>query len=414
MARVSLILPTVPGDPHPEGAARSGRAVLEAAGHDVEVLIVSGPDMPASPAVGDGWRDLRANDPGLASAAMAGLDASRGDILLILDARLGYGPEDLPRLVAPLDDGSADLVVASRTAPGGSASRLGRMLGAAARPFTGSTDPLSGLIGVTRSALLAAFHTFRAVGAKYSLELLGKVEGRRLDVPVTTRGRTRRDLPGLDDIRHLKRLADHRWGNGSRLIQFCVVGASGAVVDLFCYWLFQKVFAPTSLAQYRLWPTQVRLSLAAAGSLSILVALLWNFSLNRRLTFSYARGGSLGRQCAAYIASNLPGVMVSLAIRLLLPRKVTFFNQHKLAAAVVGIVVATGLSFSMSRWVVFRRKPGDDAAKSAPSPVESEGEDDAPGDATPLGRMAIAHQRSEACAVPSAPDRIRGRLPASS
>jgi dolichol-phosphate mannosyltransferase len=198
--------------------------------------------------------------------------------------------------------------------------------------------------------------------------MLSKVEGRRVDVAVKTANATRKDLPGWDDLRHVKRLADHRWGNASRLLQFCFVGASGAVVDLFCYWLFQKLYNATPLMYYVVWPTRVKWSLAMAGSSAILVALLWNFTLNRRLTFSYARRGSLPRQCLAYIVSNLPGVMVSLAIRLLLPRKVTFFNDHKLAAAVVGIVVATGLSFSMSRWVVFRRKPEDDAREAAEGP----------------------------------------------
>ena len=369
MTRVSLILPMIPGDPRPDAIAAEYRSALDAVGYDVELLIATGPGMPpieVDPALG---RSVAATHPGLASSAMGGLDAATGDILIVLDPRLGYSADDLPRIVAPLADDAADLVLASRTLGGG---RIGRGFGVAARPFTGSTDPLSGLVGVTRAALMGSFHNFRAVGAKFSLEMLSKIEGRRVDVAVKTSGRTRRDLPGWDDVRHLKRLADHRWGNASRLLQFCFVGASGAVVDLFFYWAFQKVFAATALTHYVVAPTKVRWSLAAAGSLSILVALLWNFSLNRRMTFSYARSGSIWRQCVAYVASNLPGIAVSLAIRLLLPRKVQFFNDHKLAAAVVGIVVATGLSFSMSRWVVFRRSPADDEREAAERPSVEE------------------------------------------
>lgn len=359
MSRVSLILPTNPGDPRPDTAALAYRSALKAAGYEVEILVATGPGMESASPLSEIARSVVATHAGLASAAMAGLEAARGDILIVLDPYLGYDPADLARIVAPLASGAADLVIASRALRSG---RIGRMLGHVARPFTGSTDPLSGLVGVTRSSLFATFHTFRAVGAKFSLEMLSKVEGRRVDVAVKTSGATRRDRPGLDEVRHLKRLADHRWGNASRLIQFCFVGASGAVVDLFCYWLFQKVFATTALVNYVVYPTKVNWSLAGAGCSAILVAMLWNFMLNRRLTFSYARGGSFPKQCAAYVASNLPGVLVSLAIRLLLPRKVAFFNAHKLAAAVVGIVVATGLSFSMSRWVVFRRKPADDGS----------------------------------------------------
>ncbi len=356
MPLVSLILPTIPGDPWPIEAALVYRSALEAAGHEVEILIVAGPGADVGeidPGLG---RSVIATHPGLASAAIGGLDAARGEILVVVDPRGGYSANDLPRIVAPLASKSADLVVASRILESG---LIGRAIGQVAKPFTGSTDPLSSLVAVTRSALLASFHNFHVVGAKFSLEMLSKVEGRHQDMAVKTSGVTRRDRPGLDDIRHLKRIADHRWGNASRLLQFCFVGASGAIVDLFCYWVFQQLFELTPLVHYLVRPTRVQWSLAMAGSLSILVALLWNFTLNRRLTFSYARGGSLPHQCLAYIASNLPGVMVSLAFRLLLPRKVQFFNDHKLAAAVVGIIVATGISFSMSRWVVFRKSKAE-------------------------------------------------------
>jgi dolichol-phosphate mannosyltransferase len=49
-----------------------------------------------------------------------------------------------------------------------------------------------------------------------------------------------------------------------------------------------------------------------------------------------------------------------MALSLGLPRKVAFFNAHKLAAAVVGIVAATGVTFSMSRWLVFRHQTEED------------------------------------------------------
>jgi dolichol-phosphate mannosyltransferase len=97
------------------------------------------------------------------------------------------------------------------------------------------------------------------------------------------------------------------------------------------------------------------LDLAVAGGLAIAVALSWNFSLNRRLTFSYARHGSLARQYLTYALSNALGIALSFSLRLYLPQHVGFFHRHRLAAAVVGIVAATGISFSMSRWLVFSR-----------------------------------------------------------
>jgi dolichol-phosphate mannosyltransferase len=146
------------------------------------------------------------------------------------------------------------------------------------------------------------------------------------------------------------------------------------VVDLTCYFLFQPLFAGIpALARHTVPPTKIAASLAVARLLAIGVALVWNFSLNRRLTFSYARHGSPWRQFVTYVLGNSLGIALSLALSLGLPRKVAFFNAHKLAAAVVGIIVGTGVSFSMARWVVFSqpaetsvRRP--DFARAKPRP----------------------------------------------
>jgi dolichol-phosphate mannosyltransferase len=129
------------------------------------------------------------------------------------------------------------------------------------------------------------------------------------------------------------------------------------VVDLSFYALFQWVFSFTRLAALKAAVFGVSGHLAAAGALSISIALVWNFTLNRRLTFNDARRTGLARQFASYVLSNALAILFSLSVRLYLPGHVGFFARHKLAAAVVGIVAATGISFSMSRWIVFSRSP---------------------------------------------------------
>ena len=65
----------------------------------------------------------------------------------------------------------------------------------------------------------------------------------------------------------VKRLADDRFGNFSRLFQFCVVGASGMVIDLSCYALFQFWLSRTFLAgiKTQVFGSRQPLDLAAAG-----------------------------------------------------------------------------------------------------------------------------------------------------
>ena len=179
-------------------------------------------------------------------------------------------------------------------------------------------------------------------GSRLVFDLLARPDESHVDVPVATWPDDRARLWPFhfDDLRQLKQVLDRRFGTFSRLAQFCMVGASGMFVDLTLYALFQLV-----------WP------LATAGALSIFCALIWNFTLNRRLTFNDARRGSILRQFLTYALGNALGIAVSLFLRLYLPEHVGFFGRHRLAAAVVGIVVATGISFSMSRWVVFIRRP---------------------------------------------------------
>jgi glycosyltransferase involved in cell wall biosynthesis len=55
-----------------------------------------------------------ASNSGKSAAVRTGINDSRGDIVLIQDADLEYDPQDLPRLVAPIVEGHADVVYGSR------------------------------------------------------------------------------------------------------------------------------------------------------------------------------------------------------------------------------------------------------------------------------------------------------------
>jgi len=57
---------------------------------------------------------LHENNMGKGSAVRTGIEASRGDVILIQDADLEYNPHDYPALLQPLRDGIADVVYGSR------------------------------------------------------------------------------------------------------------------------------------------------------------------------------------------------------------------------------------------------------------------------------------------------------------
>jgi len=93
-------------------------------------------------------------------AQCQGIAASRGEIVLVMDADLQHPPEVLPAMARAIDAG-AGLVVGSRYATGGSAGHRSRMRGMISRgaevtaklflrEARGLSDPVSGLFGFRR------------------------------------------------------------------------------------------------------------------------------------------------------------------------------------------------------------------------------------------------------------------------
>ncbi|MGO9599136.1 MAG: GtrA family protein [Isosphaeraceae bacterium] len=316
-------------------------------------------------------RLVRGAGEGMVGALHGGIKAASGEVIVILDPHRSYCPQALADVVEGLRESDADLAIAVPRRDQKRAwwrSLVRRGLGLFSQFALGTSDVFSGLMAV-RSDSLRTPTQHGGRGSRLVLDLLAWPCKSHLDVPVTTLPSDRLRVGPLqvDDLRQLKRLLDQRFGTFSRLVQFCLVGASGMIVDLTLYALFQVLFA-------RIWPVSAASPgsgiggpLAAAGALSILIALVWNFTLNRRLTFNDSRGGSILRQFLTYALGNALGIAVSLSLRLYLPLQFGFFARHKLYAAVVGIIIATAISFSMSRWVVFIRRPEMDPAEDLTS-----------------------------------------------
>jgi len=66
----------------------------------------------------DGKRKVRVifheNNQGKGGAVVTGMEAAKGDVLLIQDADLEYDPRDYPALLQPIEEGLADVVYGSR------------------------------------------------------------------------------------------------------------------------------------------------------------------------------------------------------------------------------------------------------------------------------------------------------------
>lgn len=125
----------------------------------------------------------RVNERGLSTAVIRGWQASRGEVLGVIDADLQHPPELLLKLWGEIKRG-ADLAVASRHVEGGSVSdwsvtrrflsRGAQVLGLILLPGVVGrvTDPMSGYFLVRRSCLVN--RPLNPLGYKILLEVLGR------------------------------------------------------------------------------------------------------------------------------------------------------------------------------------------------------------------------------------------------
>lgn len=360
-ADVSIVVPTYrEADNIRQLVGRISRA-LEPTGRGYEIIIVDddsqdGTEQIVSQLQAEGAPvrlEVRRNQRGLSSAVVYGFDQARGDLLVCMDADLSHPPEALPALLECLDkDPQADFVIGSRYVPGGSTEQgwgLFRWLNSKvatllARPFTSAKDPMAGFFALRRDTLRRAEH-IDPIGYKIGLELIVKCRCRNIrEVPIhfadRKLGQSKLNLrQQLDYLRHIKRLADVKYGGYSQLAQFCLVGATGIVVNLVVFKLL-------------MWAGLIDL---IASAIAIWLSMTTNFYLNRRLTFSYSRKHSPWGQYPKFLASCSLGGIINWAIFATLTTYVTPFDRYKLSAQFVGIVAGTFLNFLLSRTWVFGR-----------------------------------------------------------
>jgi dolichol-phosphate mannosyltransferase len=290
----------------------------------------------------------RTTNRGLSFAVLDGLKLSDRDLLVVMDADLSHPPEKIPELLAALDAG-ADMAVGSRFADGGTTaddwgmlrwvnSRIATFL---AWPLTTLRDPMSGFFALRRDTF-AAGTNFDPIGYKVLLELIIKCRCRAvIEVPIHFDNR----LYGaskltfkeqLRYLRHLRRLYTYKFGTWSHLAQFLGVGLSGLFVNLGVLTLLLHVGVTEK----------------SAIVTAIFVSMMWNFMLNRRFSFSYARDRSIIHQFLGFVAACAVGAVVNYWVT----TQLWHVARHKQIASTAGVLAGTVFNFVANRFVVFRAK----------------------------------------------------------
>lgn len=166
---------------------------------------------------------VRTKERGLATAVMAGVNAARGDYVVVMDADWSHPVEALPGLIEAARRPGVDLAIGSRYVMGGTtddAWGLGRWLNSKfatwlARPLTNVSDPMSGFFAIRRDRWLAA-DPLDPVGYKIGLEIIVKAKCRVIaETPIHFHNRrfgsSKLDMrERVNYLRHLGKLYRYR------------------------------------------------------------------------------------------------------------------------------------------------------------------------------------------------------------
>ncbi len=323
-------------------------------GLDLELLIVDDDSRDGTvelvAARPEDWLRLivRTGARGLSEAVLEGLRQAQGEVLACMDADLSHPPESLPAMLQQVQAG-ADFVVGSRYVQGattgddwGVLRRLNSQVATwLARPFTRIRDPMAGFFALPRTTYESSCD-FNPVGYKIGLELMVKCHCERVvEIPIRFEdrkfGKSKLSLKQqLLFLKHLRRLFIFKYGFWSEFTQFSLVGALGTLVNLLALTLLLAVHVPT------------RWSVGCA----ILLAMSCNFVLNRRFSFSLARGGAWWPQYLRFVTASSVAALLNYAVTMSVLSRMPGLAPQ--LAALCGIAVGTGVNFVASRYLVFQ------------------------------------------------------------
>ncbi|MDD4716037.1 MAG: glycosyltransferase family 2 protein [Oscillospiraceae bacterium] len=301
----------------------------------------------------------RAHKKGLASAVIEGFKHAQGDILAVMDGDLQHPPALLANMLAEIEQG-ADIVVPSRFISGGSDGGLSwfRKLASAAARYAGRillpslrriSDHTGGMFMFKKEVIKD--RRLDPVGWKILMEILVLGNYHVLtEIPyafeVRNAGQSKFGFKvQMQYLWHLVRLLK-RSRSDRRFYMFCLVGASGVLIDMLVFALLNRYFSILSVNER-----------AVISSLS---AMTSNFMLNSLFTW---RDRSPGRfrlgskiflthlhRFGKYVTVSFSGLLVKSLILFLL---YTVLGVDQYLGNFVGIVCASFSNYAFSNWLVW-------------------------------------------------------------
>jgi dolichol-phosphate mannosyltransferase len=291
---------------------------------------------------------------GLSGACIEGILASSAPYAAVMDADLQHDETQLPKMLALLQSGQAELVVGSRYVEGGSADSFNKQRAGASALATevakralrvSIADPMSGFFMIRRDSFEQLAPQLSTQGFKILLDIVATTHGklRTVEVPYTFGSRLHGEskLDSMVALDFLGLVLAKLTGDAVslRFLLFAMVGGSGLFVHLGTLYVALKLFeAPFAEAQ-------------AAGAF---VAMTSNFILNNFLTYRDQRlkGFAILRGLLAFYLVCSVGLFANVGVAFSVYKQQPIWWLAGGAGALMGVV----WNYAMSGLFVWRER----------------------------------------------------------
>lgn len=291
---------------------------------------------------------------GLSGACIEGILASSAPYAAVMDADLQHDETQLPKMVALLRSGEAELVVGSRYIEGGSADSFDKQRAGFSQLATQLAkrvlaieiaDPMSGFFMIRRDRFEELAPQLSTQGFKILLDLVASAQGklRAVEIPYTfgsrQHGESKLDsMVALDFLGLVLAKLTHDIIS-LRFLLFAMVGGTGLVVHLVVLYIGHEIMnAPFAEAQ-------------AAGAL---VAMTSNFILNNFLTYRDQRlkGFAILRGLLLFYLVCGVGLLANVGVAFSVFEQEPIWWLAGLGGALMGVV----WNYAMSGLFVWRKR----------------------------------------------------------
>jgi dolichol-phosphate mannosyltransferase len=291
---------------------------------------------------------------GLSGACIEGILASSAPFAAVIDADLQHDETQLPKMLALLQAGEADLVVGSRYVEGGSADSFNRQRAGASALATGVAkrvlrveiaDPMSGFFMIRRDRFEQLAPQLSTQGFKILLDVVATAHGdlRVKEIPFTfgarLHGESKLDSMVALDFLGLVLAKLTNDAVSLRFLLFAMVGSTGLFVHLIALFVALDTFnLPFAEAQ-------------ACGALS---AMTSNFVLNNFLTYRDQRlkGFAILRGLLLFYLVCSVGLLANVGVAFSVYDQEPIWWLAGAAGALMGVV----WNYAMSGLFVWRKR----------------------------------------------------------